>query len=209
MAFVLLIPGVMDKCIVIDFETTGLSPGQDRAIEVAAVLIEKGKIRDRFQSLMNPGKRVSSFIENYTGISNEMLKDAPENKKAIRELLSFVGKTPLVAHNASFDRRFLEYEAHKAGKPFDVQMACSLLVSRRIYEEAPNFKLQTLVELHHLTVSGKFHRALADAEMTAHLWLKMKQDIQKIYNLREVTFDFMHTFGKTPKAKLHKLALTQ
>lgn len=199
----------MDKCIVIDFETTGLSPGQDRAIEVAAVLIEKGKVRDRFQTLMNPGKRVSSFIEGYTGISNEMLKDAPKNEKAIRELLSFVGKTPLVAHNASFDKRFLAYEAEKAGKPFDVQMACSLLVSRRIYEEAPNFKLKTLVELHKLKVAGNFHRALADAEMTAYLWLKMKEDIGVKYNMKDVTFDFMHTFGKTPKAKLHTLALTQ
>lgn len=195
----------MEKCIVIDFETTGLSPGQDRAIEVAAVLIEKGKIRDRFQSLMNPGKRVSSFIENYTGISNEMLKDAPENKKAIRELLSFVGKSPLVAHNASFDKRFLEYEAAKAGKPFDVQMACSLLVSRRLYEESPNFKLQTLIELHKIKVSGKFHRALADAEMTAELWLRMKDDIALKYKHKDVTFELMHTFGKTPKNKLTKL----
>lgn len=195
----------MDKCIVIDFETTGLSPGQDRAIEVAAVLLENGKVRDRFQSLMNPGKRVSSFIESYTGISNDMLKDAPSNEKAMRELVSFIGKNPLVAHNASFDRRFLEYEVAKAGKSLDVQIACSLLVSRRIYEEAPNFKLQTLVELHNLTVSGKYHRALADAEMTASLWLRMKQDIQKKYKLSEVTFDFMQTFSKTPKSKLHKL----
>lgn len=134
-----------------------------------------------------------------------MLKDAPSNDKAIRELLSFVGKSPLVAHNASFDRRFLEYEVAKVGKTLDVQIACSLLVSRRIYEEAPNFKLQTLVELHNLNVSGKFHRALADAEMTASLWLKMKQDIQKKYKMTDVTFDFMHTFGKTPKSKLHKL----
>ncbi len=195
----------MDKCIVIDFETTGLSPGQDRAIEVAAVLIEKGKVRDRFQTLMNPGKRVSSFIESYTGISNEMLKDAPKNEKAIRELLSFVGKSPLIAHNASFDKRFLAYEAEKAGKPFDVQMACSLLVSRRIYQEAANYKLQTLVEMHQLKVAGNFHRALADAEMTASLWLKMKEDIALKYKLKAVTFDFMHTFGKTPKSQLHKL----
>jgi DNA polymerase-3 subunit epsilon len=84
----------MDKCIVIDFETTGLSPGPDRAIEVAAVLVHEGKIHDRFQTLMNPGKRVSSFIESYTGISNEMLKDAPSNEKAIKDLMDFFGKTP-------------------------------------------------------------------------------------------------------------------
>ena len=116
-----------------------------------------------------------------------------------------MGKSPLVAHNAAFDKRFLVYEAEKAGKPFDVQMACSLLVSRRIYEEMPNYRLETLVQIHKLKVAGNFHRALADAEMTAYLWLKMKEDIAVKYKLKDVTFDFMHTFGKTPKAKLHKL----
>lgn len=194
----------MDKCIVFDFETTGLSPGSARAIEVAAVLIEKGQVRDRFQSLMNPGHRVPSFIESYTGISNEMLKDAPENKKAIRDLLLFIGNTPLVAHNASFDKRFLEYEAKAAGKPLDVQIACSLLVSRRIYEKAPNHKLETLIEWNALSTSGKFHRALADAEMTASLWMKMKTDIEDKYKLSNVNFEFMQKFGQTPKPKIEK-----
>lgn len=195
----------MDKCIVIDFETTGLSPGQDRAIEVAAVLVHNGKICDRFQTLMNPGRRVSPFIASYTGITNQMLKDAPSSSAAIRDLLSFIGSTPLVAHNASFDKRFLDYEIAQTGKSVEIQMACSLLVARRIYDSAPNFKLQTLVELHQLTVSGKFHRALADAEMTAGLWIKMREDIQEKYQMSDVTFDFMYTFGKTPKSKLHKI----
>ena len=67
-----------DSLIVLDFETTGLSPDQgDRAIEIGAVRIENGRVTEHFQSLMNPGRRVSPFIENYTGISNELLKDAP------------------------------------------------------------------------------------------------------------------------------------
>ena len=126
----------MDKCIVIDFETTGLSPGQDRAIEVAAVLVHNGKIQDRFQTLMNPGKRVSSFIESYTGISNAMLKDAPSNDKAMKELMSFVGKTPLVAHNASFDKRFLDAELKLSSSKYSGSFACSMLAARRIYPDA-------------------------------------------------------------------------
>ena len=66
------------RVVVLDFETTGLSPdGGDRAIELGAVLIEDNRIVDRFQSLMNPGMRVSGFIESYTGISNSMLATAP------------------------------------------------------------------------------------------------------------------------------------
>lgn len=193
-----------NKCIVLDFETTGLSPGADRAIEVAAVLLENGEVKDRFQSLMNPGMRVSSFIESYTGISNSMLATAPKNEKVIRELRSFVGKLPLVAHNASFDKRFLDYEVEKAGRePVEV-MACSLLVSRRLYDQTANHKLQTLVEYKNIKVVGNFHRALADAEMTAHLWVKMKEDIEKKYKVDEATFDFMFRFGKTAKKGLEK-----
>lgn len=191
-----------NKCIVLDFETTGLSPGADRAIEVAAVLLENGEVKDRFQSLMNPGKKVSAFIESYTGISNEMLANAPKNEKVIRDLRSFVGKLPLVAHNASFDKRFLQYETEKAGcDPVEV-MACSLMVARRIYDQTANHKLQSLVAYKKIKVVGNFHRALADAEMTAHLWVKMKEDIEKKYKLNEATFEFMYKFGKAPKKGL-------
>ena len=193
-----------NKCIVLDFETTGLSPGADRAIEVAAVLLENGEVKDRFQTLMNPGMRVSSFIESYTGISNAMLASAPKNEKAIRELRAFVGKLPLVAHNASFDKRFLDYEVARAGcDPIEV-MACSLLVSRRLYDQTVNHKLKTLVEYKNIKVVGNFHRALADAEMTAHLWVKMKEDIEKKYKVDEATFEFMFRFGKTGKKGLEK-----
>lgn len=199
----------MSKCIVIDFETSGLSPGIDRAIEVAAVLVDQGIIKDRFQTLMNPGKRISPFIESYTGITNSMLKDAPKNEKAMRELASFIGKLPLVAHNASFDKRFLEYELDRAGRSLSSSMACSLLVSRRLYEEAPNHKLQTLVAINNINVAGSFHRALADAEMTAYLWMKMKEDIELKYKVKEVNFNFMLTYGKTPKAKIPKFISLQ
>ena len=78
--------------IVLDFETTGLSPEMgDRAIEIGAVLIEDGVITDRFQRLMNPGKRVNSFIENYTGITNEMLQDAPPVAEVMQEFAGFMG----------------------------------------------------------------------------------------------------------------------
>lgn len=192
-----------DRCVVIDFETTGLSPGNDRAIEVAAVLVEKGIVKDRFQSLMNPGRRIPAFIESYTGITNKMLETAPSNAKAMKDLASFIGKDPLVAHNASFDKRFLDFELEKAGKKAPERMACSLLVSRRIYDKVANYKLQTLVEYKALNVSGSYHRALADAEVTALLWLQLSVDLEKKYKF-PASYDFMHGFGKTPKAKLEK-----
>jgi len=77
--------------IVLDFETTGLSPQYgDRAIEIGAVIIEDHKITHRFQSLMNPGFRISSFIESYTGISNSMVKTAPPCEDVMEQFTEFI-----------------------------------------------------------------------------------------------------------------------
>jgi DNA polymerase-3 subunit epsilon len=193
----------MSTYIVFDFETTGLSPRiGDRTIEVGAVLVENGKITDKFQSLMNPGKKIPAFIENYTGITNKMLTKAPDNSEAMTNLLRFIGKTPLIAHNASFDSKFLEHELKLIGKTALQPIACSLLVARRLYQEAPNHKLQTLIEMNQIKVSGDFHRALADAEMTAHLWIKMREDISKKFKLKDVDFHLMKQLTKVPKKDL-------
>lgn len=189
--------------IVIDFETTGLSPNLgERAIEVGAVLLSNNKIVDRFQSLMNPGKRISGFIEDYTGITNKMLSNAPSIAEAMGELKNFIGTHHLVAHNASFDSRFLDAEFDRIKHKRKNEFACSLLISRRIYPEAPNHKLETLVRYKNLKTDGVHHRALADAEMTAHLWLKLVEDIQDKYKINNVTFDMIQKISKTPKNKI-------
>jgi len=95
--------------VVLDFETTGLSPAYgDRAIEIGAVRIENGEIKDRFQELMNPGQPIDNFIENYTGITNDMLKDARPCKEGMSQFADFIGDDNLVVHNASFEKRFLD-----------------------------------------------------------------------------------------------------
>ena len=97
----------MDIVAVIDFETTGLSPAMgDRATEIAAVILEDGKVVDRYQSLMNAGRRIPAFIENLTGISDAMVRTAPTAATVMREVADFVGAYPLLAHNASFDCKF-------------------------------------------------------------------------------------------------------
>lgn len=189
--------------VVIDFETTGLSPNLgERAIEVGAVLVSNNQIIDRFQSLMNPGKRISGFIEDYTGISNKMLSTAPSIAQAMGELKDFIGDHHLVAHNASFDSRFLDAEFDRIKHKRKNEFACSLLISRRVYPEAPNHKLETLVRYKNLKTDGVHHRALADAEMTAHLWVKLVEDIKNQYKIDHVTFDIIQKLSKTPKNKI-------
>ena len=188
---------------VLDFETSGMSPDQgDRAIEVGAVLLRGGEIVDRFQSLMNPGFYVSDFIQDFTGITNAMLQTAPDNATVMTRFAKFIGTCPLVAHNASFDRRFLEAELQQVGCHQSRNFACSMLAARRVYPRADNHKLATLVAYKQLPIGGQFHRALADAEMTAQLWLQMAVDLQTDYGYRQVPFELLQKLGKVAKPKV-------
>lgn len=196
---------MLNSFIVLDFETTGLSPNTGaRTTEVAAVLVENGRMTDRYQSLMNPGFSIPSFIQDLTGITNQMISKAPNNAKVMKELHHFIGNTPLVAHNASFDKKFLDAELDLVGLKAPQPMACSLLVARRVYQKAPNHKLGTLVKYKNIETNGVFHRALADAEMTARLWLCMKADISQLLGMKEVTYDVMRLLASTPKKDVNK-----
>ena len=198
-----------DTVIVLDFETTGLSAdGGDRAIEIGAVMIEQGRVTDQFQSLMNPGRRIPTFIEDYTGITNTMLKTAPSCREVMAEFTDFIAGFSLVAHNASFDSRFLDAELRRIKRRRAGEFACSMLAARRLYQDAPNHKLGTLVEYHDLPNDGTFHRALADAQMTAQLWLRMLADIEDNYQLTAIPFSLMQTIAKTPKLKIDALLKT-
>lgn len=190
--------------IVLDFETSGLSPRYgDRAIEIGAVRIENSMIVDRFQSLMNPGFRINSFIESYTGITNDMVEAAPPCEEVMEQFAEFIDDLPLVAHNASFDRKFLDAELGFINKSRKSKMACSMLAARRVYPDAPNHKLGTLVSYCGIYTDGTFHRALADAEMTGHLWVAMIDEIKNSFGIDQVPFDLMRKVSKITKAKIH------
>ena len=194
---------IMETVAIIDFETTGLSPDMgDRATEVAVVLLEKGKVIGRYQSLMNAGVRISPFIEELTGISNAMIRKAPPVANVMEALADFVGEVPLVAHNASFDRKFLDAEWSKICKQRRQEFACSMMLARRIYQASPNHQLGTLVKYLGLPCAGRYHRAMADAEMTAHLFVKMVTDIQRRYSLSNVPHEFLRALQKASKKKI-------
>jgi len=189
-----------DTLIILDFETTGLSPDMgDRAIEIGAVKIENGEITERFQELMYPGRRVSGFIANYTGITNSMLEDAAPCEEVMNRFADFIQGYNLVAHNASFDKRFLDAELALIGREYDGEFSCSLLVARRIFQDAPSHKLGELIKYTNIPSGGGFHRALFDSEMTTKLWLVMLDEIKSRCNLTSVPFTLVQKIAKTPK----------
>ena len=194
-----------NSLIILDFETTGLSPDLgDRAIEIGAFKLEEGKVVGQFQALMNPGRPVNSFIEDYTGITNQMLSKAAPCEEVMANFVDFIGDQNLVAHNASFDKRFLDSELRQISSSYVGQFACSLLVSRRLYPSAPNHKLGTLVNYKGIASKGSYHRALYDAQMTSKLWLTMIDDIQQQTGVDEVPFSLVKKLTKTPKANVSK-----
>ena len=198
-----------DSLVILDFETTGLSPNMgDRAIEIGAVRLVNGEVTARFQELMNPGQRVSAFIEDYTGISNKMLAEVDSCEVVMDRFADFIGDDNLIAHNASFDQRFLDAEFERIGRKYAGEFSCSLLLSRRIFQDANSHKLGELVRFANIESSGGFHRALYDSEMTAKVWMKMLEDIGERYGLFDIPFELIKKLAKTPKKGVDKLLAT-
>lgn len=182
----------MNTWAVIDFETTGLSPDHGaRPTEIAVVLVQDGQLVDRYQSLMNPGVPIPYDIQALTGISNDMVRRAPAVATVMAEAAAFVGKHPLLAHNAAFDKKFWDAELRRLGLMRQQEFACSMLLARRIFPEAPNHKLGTLVQSLRLPATGRYHRALADAEATAHLLLRLKQELRMRFKLPGISHDLL------------------
>lgn len=195
----------MHQRVIIDFETTGLSPRfGDRATEVAAVVIDETGIIDRFQSLINGGRTIPPFIQQLTGITNAMIRQAPKAEVVMHQLIAFIAGRPLVAHNASFDHGFLGAELDRIGKVCPTELLCSMKVARRVYPEAPNHRLETLVRQAGIPTAGQYHRALADAEVTALLWLRMERKLQNDFSLPEVPLELMRRIQTAPCKALGK-----
>lgn len=195
----------MERIAVIDFETTGLSPSSScRATEIAVVILEQGRIVERYQSLMNTGVRVPGFIEQLTGISNAMLRTAPPAERVMNEVNEFVGITPLVAHNAAFDQKFWDYEMGRIKRTRLQNFACSLLLARRLMPAAPNHKLGTLTAFADLPHTGQAHRAMADAEMAANLTAYLADQLRQQHGLKALDHDLLCKLQKVPAAKINE-----
>ncbi|HJV76218.1 MAG TPA: 3'-5' exonuclease [Noviherbaspirillum sp.] len=174
--------------VMLDFETTGLSPAAGaRITEVAALRIEGGQIVDRYVSLVNCGVHVPSFITGLTGITQRMVDTAPCVSQVMPELLRFIGTDTLSAHNASFDEKFLLAESRELGlTPGHDELVCSLKLSRRLFPGLASYKLSTLSSALGIRFSGKAHRAEADAEVSAHVLIHIGEHLQRTYGVDRI-----------------------
>lgn len=162
--------------VVIDVETTGLSPGNgDRVIEVGAVAMREGTVIAEFTSLIRVPKPIPQHVSRIHGITNKMLVDEPPPDDVYPALRVFIGSSVLVAHNARFDLGFLRHEFGRLGLPFANRSVCTLELARRRFPRLPDHRLATVARclLGDLSDDMRLHRALDDARLTARVWLAM------------------------------------
>ena len=163
----------MKGIIAIDVETTGISPEKERIIEIGAFRPETGEV---FRTLIQPGRPLPERITELTGITDEMLTDAPEEKEAIKAWLDFMGDdTVLLGHNISFDHSFLVQAIRRCGfsEP-EFYGIDTLKLSRVLCPELPNKKLETMVAHFGLT-NERAHRAFEDAKVTVEVYQCLKE----------------------------------
>ena len=151
--------------VVIDIETTGLAKYYHKITEIAAVKLNKGKIKGKFQSLINPETHIPSFITRLTGIDDEMVKDAPLIHETMPSFLKFLGDKIFVAHNASFDYGFLN---HNAETGIENPRLCTRKLANRLVPDLYSKKLGVLCE-HFGINNNQAHRAMGDALATSEL----------------------------------------
>ena len=155
--------------VIIDLETTGLSPYKHSITEIAAVRFDGNQVVDTFQSLVNPERHIPTFITKLTGINNEMVENAPIIQDILPEFISFLGEDIFVAHNISFDLGFLNYARYNhLGCYFSNPTLCTRKLARHLVPEVPKRNLGFLCE-HFGITNNRAHRALSDVHATTEL----------------------------------------
>lgn len=154
----------------VDLETTGLDRENDRIIEICVCIVTPGaSSHDAKNSLINPGRPLSPFITELTGITDEMLKDK-EGEEALHEFFDFIGDHPVYAYNAEFDMGFLKAAAGRLGRSFNNQSVCVLERLRREHPDMRSYKLGDACDAFGIKVREDAHRAFGDVERTIFLW---------------------------------------
>ncbi len=199
-----------DEFAVFDIETTGLSAATCKITEIGAVIVKNGEVLRRFNSFVNPGVPIPQNIVELTGITDEMVADAPKIDSVLRDFFDFVGERMLVAHNASFDTGFIRQAAEECGMPFENPYLDTVAVSRFMNPDLKNHKLDTLAKYYKL---GAFnhHRASDDAEMLAAIFTSMTARLKEdgVFTVSRLNFAMSEKADPLKLKSYHQIILVK
>jgi DNA polymerase-3 subunit epsilon len=167
----------------VDVETTGCAPGRHRVIDVAVIGARGGELEFEWQSLVNPGGRISAATTALTGIDNDMLADAPRFEDIAAELRTRLAGRMFVAHNVRFDYGFIRREFALTGTEWRAPNLCTVRLSRALYPEMPRHNLDAVIERHGIHIEQR-HRAMPDARALLEFWRRLRaawstEDLQR------------------------------
>lgn len=200
-----------DTYVVFDIETTGLSKEKEMITEIGAVKVADGKIIERFSTFVNPQRPISAEITKLTGITDDMVKDAPTIENVLPEFLKFCEDTVLVAHNASFDTGFIRIAAERAGLgELHHTIVDTLELARALLPELNKHKLDIVCEHLGVTLNGH-HRAVNDAEATAEVFIKFLDMLaeKKVFTLDEINVLASRTVNYKKLRAYHAIILVK
>ncbi len=157
---------------VIDFETTGLSWKTDEIVEAAVVLVDNDQISRSASYLCRTIRPIPAAASNVHGITDAMVADKPTFSDLLDDMMELIGERTIVAHNASFDVRFINAYLKEAGRPPCTNALCTLVASKSVFRELKNYKLSTVAS--HIGFDASiYHRALGDATATANILIRI------------------------------------
>ncbi|MBO4904324.1 MAG: PolC-type DNA polymerase III [Lachnospiraceae bacterium] len=202
-----------DTFVVFDIETTGFSADENNIIEIGAVKISGGKITERFSTFVNPGEPIPHRIEKLTGINDQMVADAPFINDALNQFRKFTEDAVYVAHNAAFDMGFLAAKETAAGIEREYSYVDTLGMARFLVPEIARFKLDNLCKFFKITLENH-HRAVDDAEATAHIFLKLiarlkEKGVDTLEGLNEMSAASDEKIRKSPSNHIILLAANE
>ena len=174
-----------NEIVCFDIETTGLKVDREAITEIGAVVLKNGQVTDRFQTFVNPGRRLTPEIIGLTGITDAMLSGAPSPKEALTAFLSFVNGRPLAAHNAEFDISFIRAGCRREGIPFDPTYVDSLILAQNLLPQLHKFKLDIVAEYLDLPAFNH-HRASDDAAMVAYMLIPFFEKLERELGIRRL-----------------------
>lgn len=202
--------GLDETFVVFDIETTGFSYHKDTIIEIGAVKVEKGVVTERFSQLINPLRPIPPEISELTGISEDMVSDQPSLEEVLPRFMAFIEGAPVVAHNANFDCSFIRYYCEKLALPFTSLIVDTLALSRLLLTDIKKHNLKAVTKYLKIVLNDH-HRAVADAEATARVFVKFTEMLneREVFTLKAINRYFVTNFDFTQLEMSHVILLAQ